>query len=107
MNPEKRKAEIVRQYNAGVKTTSIAAQFGVDSSYPGKLARKMGSPARGYLRVSEATKAAIYADYCDAKMTIREIADKYDVSDSYPTKLARQRGGPRRYDGNRKPKKRK
>ena len=99
MTSDKRKQEILRQYLDGVKTDAIAVQFGVDSSYPGKLARRYGHPPRGRMLVSESIKAAIYADYCDSDLTIREIASKYGVSESYPTKLSKTRGGPRRYNG--------
>jgi transposase len=43
---EEQKNEIVAQYLAGVSTRKIAAEFGVDPSYPSLLAKRYGVKLR-------------------------------------------------------------
>lgn len=95
--------KMLELYRQGEKTDAIAARFGVDTSYPGKLARRHGIPSRrrGSIRVDAATRAAVFADYCAGKLNVREIAIKHGVSESFPSRLTREIDGPRRYNSKR------
>lgn len=75
------RAQIAREYEAGVKVSVIAAEFGIADTSPMRIAESLGVKRRGRKQLDRLQEFELASMYLNTKLTLKEIAARFDVSE--------------------------